>query len=163
MIDTEKEIDEITPVGKISKRKQDEKPVLEKQGRALRRLVDHADISVVELAKKIGVDRQSIYMWQRGIAAIPEDKLELLAAYFDVDPVEIRYDVALFNRNDLIFVMRHVENELSIRNMDVDNERKSRLVSMIYETLQEQKRVLNKNFLQNDFVKTANRTIEMFA
>jgi|GEM_PF-1990749 len=160
MIDTEKEI-EIE--GEKPLKKARENPQLEKQANALKRLVSQMDIPITKLAEQIGVDRQSIYMWQRGIAAIPEDKLKLLADFFEVDPIEIRYDVMMFSRDDLIKTIEFVESELSSRNLKPSSEIKARIVSVIYETLQEQKKALSKKLTDYDFETIAKRTIKTFA
>lgn len=137
--------------------------LLEKQASSLKRLVKNSELSVVEIAKRIGVDRQTIYLWQRGKVAIPEDKLILLGKLFGKEPAEIRYDITLFNQNDMATVIRIIETELSKRGItQIKPERKAALVSSLYALYQSQKRVLHESFIEKDFESTVNHSIDSF-
>lgn len=53
----------------------------------IKRLRKAAKISQVELAKKLGTTKQTIYKYENGlITNIPSDKIEIMASLFDTTP-----------------------------------------------------------------------------
>lgn len=54
----------------------------------IKRLRKEAKISQVELAKKLGTTKQTIYKYENGIITnIPSDKIELMAMLFNTTPM----------------------------------------------------------------------------
>lgn len=135
---------------------------LRAQSASLKRLIALNSISIVDIAKRLGVDRKSLYNWMRGENAIPDDKLSELSELFEVEPVEIRYGVSLFNKQDLITVIMMIEKELDIRNIRLTPERKAAVVAALYTLFQSQKRLLHKQFLEKDFADTSRDFIGAF-
>jgi transcriptional regulator with XRE-family HTH domain len=137
----------------IAEEERDE--LLKKQGQSLKRLIKMSGIPVIEIAKKIGVDRQTIYVWMRGEAAIPEGKIIDLGKLFNKQPAEIRYDITLYNQRDMAFIVRLLENELERRHIRIDADKKAAIISTLYAIYQAQKKTLHKSFMLSDFSETA--------
>jgi predicted transcriptional regulator len=143
-------------MNKIEKTKQD----LTGQATALTRLVNHSKYTVVEIANKVGVNRQTIYKLMNGDVATPEDKIEKLGRLFNKKPAELRYDISVFNVDDLKLCVKILEDELNQVNKIMPSEKKSELIAWLYETMQEYKRSLNNDFSIPSFLRTAKKTMD---
>lgn len=128
---------------------------------ALNRLIKNfSETSVVELGRKIGVDKQAIYLWMRGKSLIPEHKVQLLAEIFGVHPAEIRYDIPAFNSEDLKSVVMLLEIFLKSKNLELDPERKTKAVLYLYNKKQSYRRLLLQSFSEAEFNKSAQEYLE---
>jgi transcriptional regulator with XRE-family HTH domain len=137
--------------------------LLAKQGSGLSRLIKHSNMTVVEIAKHVGVDRQTIYLWQKGKALMPEDKLLILSKLFGREPAEIRYDISLFNPEDMKTVIRVIETELERRNIDyIKPERRAALITSLYALYQSHKRRLHESYLDSDFEMSVKESVDVF-
>lgn len=139
-------------VAKTTDKKAHTEEMLQNQSEALKRLINADDRPVTEIAKLIDVDRQSIYLWMRGKVAIPESKLIALSKLFGREPAEIRYDITLFNRDDLCFVATQFENELARRQLSLPAEKKAFVLAQLYNEYQTMKRRLSNKLAHDGFI-----------
>jgi transcriptional regulator with XRE-family HTH domain len=58
-------------------------------GKRIRRAREKAGLSQVQLAKRVGVTRASVYNWEEGLTDIRNDKMPALAAALGVHPSKI--------------------------------------------------------------------------
>lgn len=132
-----------------------EKESLKKTGSCIKRLIHLSGMSLVDIAKKINVDRLTIYNWINAKTTISEDNLVALAKVFNLDPCEVRYDVSLLSKDDLTVVLTMVEKEIADHGLVVSPDKKANIVVALYHLYQQQKRILHSEFVADSFRETA--------
>lgn len=136
--------------------------LLAAQSFALKRLIKTTGISVTDLGKEIGVQKQNLHIWMRGQAIIPEASVQKLAQFFKVHPAEIRYDVPAFNEEDLKSVVVLLELFLKSQGKELDPVRKSKAIAVLYNNKQHYRRMALKDFSEKEFSSMANGILEGF-
>ena len=132
------------------------------QSLALKRLIKNSGVSVTELGRKIGVQKQNLHIWMRGQAIIPEPIVKKIANFFDVHPAEIRYDVPAFNKEDLRAVVILLELFLESKGKELDPESKAKAIVYLYGKKQKYRRMMLKNFSESEFLDEVNEYFDTF-
>ena len=88
----------------------------------IRRLMDEKHMSVADLSRAINVPYTTINDWLHGITYPRNDKIDILASYFNVDANSLRAGKIRYWQPDKLYVSRHLEGipqiEPLIRVMD---------------------------------------------
>ncbi len=130
------------------------------QSAALRRLVKNSGISVIDLAGKIGIEKQTVHKWMRGSSLIPEHMVKKLADIFGVHPAEIRYDIPAFSKEDLRAVALLLEQFLVSQKKELDPESKAKAIAYLYGKKQRYRRSIFKEFAESEFEVEAREYLE---
>jgi DNA-binding transcriptional regulator YiaG len=139
------------------------KKALKMQAESIDRLISQSKLKADEIAQRLSVSRQLVYLWRWGKQIISEHDLERLANLFDRDPIEVRYGITLFKQKDLYYVVRSIESELQDRGVLLAPDKKAYVVASIFTEFQNLKRVFGEQEAIKNFDKSLHNSIEILA
>jgi transcriptional regulator with XRE-family HTH domain len=125
----------------------------------LKRLIANRDMSITELARRMCVERATIYNWINGACDVSEENIEKLSKLLRSHPAEIRYELDVFNREDFTIVASIAEDIFAEMGKEFTGMEKVKVYMALYEEFLRLKRLLPGNNIKEDFKKTAKNII----